>query len=200
MSCLTSLRWGWDINQEQDACRYVACPGAQPVGTESLPRDIIAPLSDLYPRRLWGKPEEVNVRSHVGSDALNLRKSGPGLRVHGFWKPFDLWFHDISYSSFSVQSRIWKFRKDIFLLLRELLFLFFGALDWIQGLTSHKNIMTSPLLLLIDVWQDLPHRPKYLLTLTVGLKQKDFVNQCVQKVCSLGLVGSSGNEWIWEVT
>jgi hypothetical protein len=59
--------------------------------------------------------------------------------------------------------------------------LFFGALDWIQGLTSHKNIMTSPLLLLIDVWQDLPHRPKYLLTLTVGLKQKDFVNQCVRK-------------------
>ncbi|CAM6057073.1 unnamed protein product [Sphagnum tenellum] len=74
------------INQEQDACRYVACPGAQPVGTESLPGDIIAPLSDLYPRRLWGKPEE-----------------------------------------------------------------------------------------------DLPHRPKYLLTLTVGLKQKDFVNQCVRK-------------------
>jgi hypothetical protein len=49
------------------------------VGTESLPGDIIAPLSDLYPRRLWGKPEEVNVGSHVGSDALNRRKSGQGL-------------------------------------------------------------------------------------------------------------------------
>ncbi|CAK9213530.1 unnamed protein product [Sphagnum troendelagicum] len=75
--------------QEQDACRYVTCPGAQPVGTELLPEDIIAPLSDLYPHRLWGKPEE-----------------------------------------------------------------------------------------------DLPHRPKYLLTLTVGLKQKDFVNQCLQDMQS----------------
>jgi hypothetical protein len=141
VSCLTSLRWGWVINQEQDACRYVACPGAQPVGTESLPGDIIAPLSDLYPRRLWGKPEEVNIGSHVGSDALNLRKSGPGLRVHGFWKPFDIWFHDISYSSFSVQSRILKFRKDIFLLLRELLFFGFSGLwtgfkDWLHTRTS----------------------------------------------------------------
>jgi hypothetical protein len=90
VSCLTSLRWGQVMNQEQDACRYVACPGAQPVGTESLPGDIIAPLSDLYPRRLWGKPEEVNVGSHVGSDALNLRKSGPELRVHGFWNPWHM--------------------------------------------------------------------------------------------------------------
>ncbi|CAK9266580.1 unnamed protein product [Sphagnum jensenii] len=72
--------------QEQDDCRYVTCPGAQPVGTELLPEDIIAPLSDLYPHGLWGKPEE-----------------------------------------------------------------------------------------------DLPHRPKYLLTLTVGLKRKDFVNQWYAK-------------------
>jgi hypothetical protein len=67
--------------QEQDACRYFTCPGAQPVGTELLPEVILAPLSDLFPHRLWGKPVE-----------------------------------------------------------------------------------------------DLPHRPKYLLTLTVDLKQKDFVN------------------------
>jgi len=38
--------------QEQDDCRYVTCPGAQPVGTELLPEDIIAPLSDLYPHGL----------------------------------------------------------------------------------------------------------------------------------------------------
>jgi hypothetical protein len=42
------------------------------VETELLPEDIIAPLSDLYPHRLWGKPEEVNVGLHVGSDDLNL--------------------------------------------------------------------------------------------------------------------------------
>jgi hypothetical protein len=74
--------------KQLDATRNaVTCPGAQPLGTESLPRDILATLSDLYPRRLWGKPEE-----------------------------------------------------------------------------------------------DLQDKPKYLLTLTVGLKQKNFVNQCVQKV------------------
>ncbi|KAH9565763.1 hypothetical protein CY35_04G094600 [Sphagnum magellanicum] len=73
--------------KQLDATRNaVTCPGAQPLGTESLPRDILATLSDLYPRRLWGKPEE-----------------------------------------------------------------------------------------------DLQDKPKYLLTLTVGLKQKNFVNQCVQK-------------------
>jgi hypothetical protein len=65
--------------QEQDACRYVTCPGTQPVGTKLLPEDIIAPPSDLYPHRLWGKPEEVNVRLHVGSDDLNLRSQGQGL-------------------------------------------------------------------------------------------------------------------------
>jgi hypothetical protein len=46
--------------KQLDATRNaVTCPGAQPLGTESLPRDILATLSDLYPRRLWGKPEEV---------------------------------------------------------------------------------------------------------------------------------------------
>ncbi len=54
------------------------------MGTELLPEDIIAPLSDLYPHRLWGKPEEVNVGLHVGSDDLNLRKSSSELRVQGF--------------------------------------------------------------------------------------------------------------------
>ncbi len=39
------------------------------------------------------------------------------------------------------------------------------------------------LLTQVVVFQDLRHKPKYLLTLTVGLKQKDFVNQCVKKVC-----------------
>ncbi|CAK9211812.1 unnamed protein product [Sphagnum troendelagicum] len=47
--------------QEQDDCRYVTYSGAQPVGTELLPEDIIAPLSDLYPHGLWGEPEEINV-------------------------------------------------------------------------------------------------------------------------------------------
>ena len=32
------------------------------------------------------------------------------------------------------------------------------------------------------VSQDLPERPKYLLTLTVGIPQKEAVNQAVQKV------------------
>jgi len=62
------------------------CSSLPPRGAETLPRGIVVPMTDLYPRRLWGKPEE-----------------------------------------------------------------------------------------------DLPIKPKYLLTLTVGLKQKDFVNQCVQK-------------------
>lgn len=64
----------------------VDCSVLPPRGTEGLPRGIVVPLTDLYPRRLWGNPEE-----------------------------------------------------------------------------------------------DLLLKPKYLLTLTVGLKQKDFVNQCVQK-------------------
>jgi hypothetical protein len=52
---------GGVMTQEQlDATgNAVTCPGAQPLGTESLPRDILATLSDLYPRRLWGKPEGV---------------------------------------------------------------------------------------------------------------------------------------------
>jgi hypothetical protein len=59
---LTDVVWGWGVmTQEQlDATRNaVTCPGAQPLGTESLPRDILAMQSDLYPRRLWGKPEGV---------------------------------------------------------------------------------------------------------------------------------------------
>jgi len=51
------------------------------MGTELLPRDIIAPLSNLYPRRLWGKSKEVNVGLHVGSADLNFKKSRSGLRV-----------------------------------------------------------------------------------------------------------------------
>jgi hypothetical protein len=31
-----------------------------------------------------GKPKEVNVQLHVGSDDLNLKKSRLGLRVQGF--------------------------------------------------------------------------------------------------------------------
>ena len=31
----------------------------KPRGAEYLPRGIVVPLTDLYPRRLWGKPEEV---------------------------------------------------------------------------------------------------------------------------------------------
>jgi len=64
----------------------VTCSRGIPQGTENLPPGIISMLSDLYPRRLWGKPEE-----------------------------------------------------------------------------------------------DLPERPKYLLTLTVGVSQKEAVNQAVQK-------------------
>lgn len=44
---------------------------------------------------------------------------------------------------------------------------------------SYNRSLTGSVL-----YQDLPIKPKYLLTLTVGLKQKDFVNQCVQKVCT----------------
>lgn len=35
------------------------CSSEIPQGTESLPRDIINSVSDLFPRRLWGRPEEV---------------------------------------------------------------------------------------------------------------------------------------------
>jgi hypothetical protein len=38
----------------------------------------------IYPCRLWGKPKEVNVWLHVGSDDLNLKKSRSKLRVQGF--------------------------------------------------------------------------------------------------------------------
>jgi hypothetical protein len=31
-----------------------------------------------------GKPNEVNVKLHVGSDDLNLKKSRPRFRVQGF--------------------------------------------------------------------------------------------------------------------
>lgn len=71
---------------EESAKVSTDCSSLPPRGAEYLPRGIVVPLTDLYPRRLWGKPEE-----------------------------------------------------------------------------------------------DLPVKPKYLLTLTVGLQQKDFVNQCVQK-------------------
>ncbi len=71
-------------NQEQNAWRYVDCPIIQPMGTKLLPGDIIAPLYNFYPCRLWGKPKEVNVGLHVGSDDLNLKKSRSRLRVQGF--------------------------------------------------------------------------------------------------------------------
>jgi hypothetical protein len=51
------------------------------MGRELLPWDIIAPLFNFYPHRLWGKAKEVNVELHVGSDDLNLKKSRLGLRV-----------------------------------------------------------------------------------------------------------------------
>jgi hypothetical protein len=51
------------------------------MGKKLLPRDIIAPLSNFYPRRLWGKAKEVNVGLHVGNNDLNLKKSRLGLRV-----------------------------------------------------------------------------------------------------------------------
>nr|XP_024391366.1 uncharacterized protein LOC112289890 isoform X2 [Physcomitrium patens] len=70
----------------KDSEDAVNCSSLPPRGSEHLPRGIVVPLTDLYPRRLWGKPEE-----------------------------------------------------------------------------------------------DLLIKPKYLLTLTVGIKQKDFVNECVQK-------------------
>jgi hypothetical protein len=54
------------------------------MGTKLLSRDIITPLSNFYPCRLWGKPKEVNVGLHVGSDDLNLKKSRSRLRVQGF--------------------------------------------------------------------------------------------------------------------
>jgi hypothetical protein len=66
------------------------CSSEIPQGTESLPHDIINSVSDLFPRRLWGRPEE-----------------------------------------------------------------------------------------------DLPHKPKYLLTLTVGAAQKQGVNDAISKVSSM---------------
>jgi len=54
------------------------------MGTKFLRRDIIAPLFNFYPHRLWGKPKEINVGLHVGNDDLNLKKSRSRLRVQGF--------------------------------------------------------------------------------------------------------------------
>jgi hypothetical protein len=54
------------------------------MGTKLLSKDIIAPFSNLYPRRLWGKPKEVNVKLHVGSDGSNFKKSRSRLKVQGF--------------------------------------------------------------------------------------------------------------------
>jgi hypothetical protein len=54
------------------------------MGTKLLPGDIIAPLYNFYPCRLWGKPKEVNVGLHVGNDDLKLKNSRSRLRVQGF--------------------------------------------------------------------------------------------------------------------
>ena len=40
------------------------------------------------------------------------------------------------------------------------------------------------------VTQDLREKPKYLLTFTVGIKQKEYVDECVKKVCSMNLLPS----------
>jgi hypothetical protein len=58
----------------------------------------------------------------------------------------------------------------------------FVDLVWIQQLHTKWDIVFC--LLYLFVMQDLQDKPKYLLALTVGLKQKNFVNQCVQKVFS----------------
>lgn len=49
------MKWenGWQ------SAGAVTCTRGIPQGTENLPPGIITMLSDLYPRRLWGKPEEV---------------------------------------------------------------------------------------------------------------------------------------------
>ena len=39
----------------------VTCNRDRPRGTETLPPGIIHVESDLFPRRLWGKPEEVQL-------------------------------------------------------------------------------------------------------------------------------------------
>lgn len=39
-------------------------PSRHPRGTEGLPLGIIIPESDLYQRRLWGKPDEVDPLSY----------------------------------------------------------------------------------------------------------------------------------------
>lgn len=50
-----SGKFGW---QEMEV-EATACTRDRPLGTESLPPGIIHVESDLFPRRLWGKPEEV---------------------------------------------------------------------------------------------------------------------------------------------
>jgi hypothetical protein len=37
----------------------IMCTREKPQGTETLPPDIIDVSTDLFPRRLWGVPEEV---------------------------------------------------------------------------------------------------------------------------------------------
>ena len=63
---------------------------------------------------------------------------------------------------------------------------------WIQTLYILKRVsftrliwhpFTSSLQILHRRWMQFKLKPKYLFTLTVGLQHKDFVDQCVQKVC-----------------
>jgi hypothetical protein len=48
------------LQVEESAKVSTDCSTLPPRGAEYLPRGIVVPLTDLYPRRLWGKPEEVS--------------------------------------------------------------------------------------------------------------------------------------------
>lgn len=53
-----------------------------------------------------------------------------------------------------------------------------------------KVLSANGFLMCDFVIQDLPEKPKYLLTFTVGIKQKEYVDLCIKKVRSMNLLPS----------
>lgn len=149
------MKWenGWQ------SAGAVTCTRGIPQGTENLPPGIINMLSDLYPRRLWGKPEEVL-----------------WTWVFLFW---DGGFLDYSFPPIDDVRVWWNDFWDYMSC-----GLIFGESvtcigHWIGYYGKQEVLIYN---MEMYVLQDLPERPKYLLTLTVGVSQKEAVNQAVQKV------------------
>ena len=146
------MKWenGWQ------SAGAVTCLRGIPQGTENLPPGIINMLSDLYPRRLWGKPEEVL-----------------WTWVLLFW---DRGFLDFSFPPIDDVKSMVKWFLRLYVLWVDI---WRKCNLWICHYGKQEVLISN---MEMYVSQDLLERPKYLLTLTVGVSQKEAVNQAVQKV------------------